>query len=184
MQSCVIQLDTRLSQVADSYSIQGVLDDASYELGDHTFQLEEGLAYDVVLTHTGEGILLTGLAKARVVGTCDRCLDEARFELSVEVNQYFLFEEPEEPSEDDDLDYELVSEDHTIDIAPSIYTALIMETPFIVLCGEDCKGLCVQCGTNLNHETCAHYTQDASSEPIAETNPFAVLASLKFDDPA
>ena len=57
------------------------------------------------------------------------------------------------------MEFSLVSEDHTIDLSDAFLSALVMETPFVVLCREDCRGLCPVCGANLNEEDCGHAAQ-------------------------
>ena len=69
---------------------------------------------------------------------------------------------------------------HTIDLTEALYAALLMETPFVVLCREDCKGLCPVCGENLNERDCGHAAQ-IEEERLA-SSPFAALRNLKLDD--
>ena len=174
-------LDERLASAGDTLPLAGHLDECGYELGDHEFALPEGIDYDLVLTNAGEGILATGLVRAHVVGTCDRCLEPAEFDVAAEVDGYYLFEEPEHLAEDEDeADYELVSADRTIDLAGALLSALVMETPFVVLCREDCAGLCPVCGANLNEGDCGHTAQlEAERErERLEASPFSALAGL------
>ena len=181
MEPIVISVDDRLANPGDTWSVAAHLDEVGYTLGDHDFSLPQGIDYDVVLTNAGEGILATGLLRAHVVGTCDRCLGDAEFDVASEVDEYYLFEEPEELGEDEDeADYELVSPDRTIDLSGALLTALVMETPFVVLCREDCKGLCPVCGANLNEEDCGHAEQIEAEreEERLSSSPFAALAGL------
>lgn len=174
-------IDDRLGSAGDTLPLAGHLDETGYELGDHEFSLPEGLDYDLVLTNAGEGILATGLVRAHVVGTCDRCLEPAEFDVAGEVDGYYLFEEPEHLAEDEDeADYELVSADRTIDLSAALLSALVMETPFVVLCREDCAGLCPVCGANLNEGDCGHAAQlEAQRErERLEASPFSALAGL------
>ena len=174
-------LDERLSEAGDTLPFSGHADEDSYSLGGHDFELPSGIDFDLILTNAGEGILVTGMLRAHVVGVCDRCLDPAEMGISAEVDEYYLFEEPESlPDDDDDLDYALVSPDNTIDLSEALLPALLMETPFVVLCREDCKGLCPVCGENLNEHDCGHAAQIA--ERRAASNPFAVLATLNLGD--
>ena len=185
MDSIIISVDDRLANPGDTWSLADHLDVGGYTLGDHDFMLPGGIDYDVVLTNAGEGILATGLLRASVVGTCDRCLEEARFDIASEVDEYYLFEEPEELGEDEDeADYELVSADHTIDLSGALLSALVMETPFVVLCREDCRGLCPVCGANLNEEDCGHAAQLEAEreEERLKASPFAALADLELGD--
>ncbi|MEE1209909.1 MAG: DUF177 domain-containing protein, partial [Parafannyhessea umbonata] len=100
-------LDTRLANPGDTMPVAGHLDEKGYSLGGHDFVLPEGIDYDLVLTNAGEGILATGMLKAHVEGTCDRCLGKAEFDVAGEVDEYYLFKAPAEPmadDEDDDVD--------------------------------------------------------------------------------
>ena len=181
MQPVIFALDARLGEAGDTLPLKGHLDESSYTLGEREFSLPSGIDYDLMLTNAGEGILVTGILTTHVVGTCDRCLSPAEFDVSGEVDEYYLFEEPEDTGDDDDdeLDFSLVSADNTIDLSGALLSSLVMETPFVVLCQPDCKGLCPVCGANLNEEDCGHAAQ--IEEERLKASPFAVLASLDLD---
>ena len=176
-------VDDHLENPGDTLSLQGTYPLTSYECSRRLFEVPEGLSYDVILTNAGQGILATGIVRAHVLGSCDRCLGPAELDLAGEVDEYFLFEEPsvDELADDEDLaDFELVSEENTFDLAPSLLAALCMETPFVVLCDDDCKGLCPVCGQNLNEADCGHAAE--LEEEKLENSPFAALKGLKFDE--
>ena len=181
MQPVILALDARLGEAGDTLPLKGHLDETSYTLGEREFSLPSGIDYDLMLTNAGEGILATGILTTHVVGTCDRSLSPAEFDVSGEVDEYYLFEEPEDTGDDDDdeLDFSLVSADNTIDLSGALLSTLVMETPFVVLCRPDCKGLCPVCGANLNEEDCGHAAQ--IEEDRLKASPFAVLASLDLD---
>ncbi|OUO35545.1 DUF177 domain-containing protein [Olsenella sp. An290] len=185
MEPLIVSLDERLANPGDTWTLAGHLDEPSYELGDHEFRLPSGIDYDLVLTNAGEGILATGLVRAHVVGTCDRCLEDAAFDVDAEVDGYYLFEEPEQMGEDEDeADFELVAPDNTIDLSGALACALVMETPFVVLCREDCAGLCPVCGANLNEGDCGHASKLAAErerERLA-ASPFSALAGLDLGE--
>jgi uncharacterized protein len=52
-----------------------------------------------------------------------------------------------------DLDF-AVYENEQIDIDEMVLEQLELELPSRVLCSEDCRGLCPQCGADLNVEQC------------------------------
>lgn len=208
LDSFIFKIDDRLEGVGATLSLDGRLAQAQFELGDHEFVLDNGIAYNLVLTNTAEGILLTGIVKADATCPCDRCCEPAQLQLSCEVDEYYLFNKPEKQhltdlDEEEDVDYSLVSAENTIDLAPAIVSALVMEVPYIVLCDDDCLGLCSRCGANLNEGSCecerganaagadagnAAYddngdpiAQDERSKPIPE-GPFSALGKLHFDE--
>ena len=183
MQQVSAILDDRLANPGDTLPLAGHLDEEGYKLGDHEFALPGGLDYDLMLTNAGEGILATGIIRGHVVGTCDRCLEPAEFDLAGEVDEYYLFKAPSQTDslgeDEDDVDFSLVGDDHTIDLTDALQASALMETPFVVLCREDCRGLCPVCGENLNLHDCGHAAQ--IEEERLESNPFAVLRKLKLD---
>lgn len=178
-----VVVDGRLENPGDSVSLAGTYPISSYECSRRLFEVPEGLSYDVILTNAGQGILATGIVRAHVLASCDRCLGPAELDLAGEVDEYFLFEEPteDELGEDEDVaDFAIVGDDNAFDLAPSLVAALAMETPFVVLCSDECKGLCPVCGQNLNEADCGHAAQ--LEQERLESSPFAALKALKLDE--
>ena len=54
---------------------------------------------------------------------------------------------------EDDLYIRVQSEE--IDLYELLREDIILNLPMIHLCKPDCKGLCSQCGANLNYEKCS-----------------------------
>ncbi len=111
----------------------------------------------VQISRTREGLLLQVSAEAKVETTCVRCLDE--FFLPVEVEFEELYQFPSRNREETDL---ILPMDGYIDLTPLYREYLILAMPIKRLCKEDCKGLCVICGANLNRTTCEHHPQPKS----------------------
>jgi uncharacterized protein len=53
----------------------------------------------------------------------------------------------------DDLGMSYYASDE-IDLAPLIGEQVLLALPTRPLCAENCRGLCGQCGANLNRDTC------------------------------
>lgn len=182
MEPIRVLIDERLEGAGAALPVSGHIDEPGYSLGEHDFTLPEGIDYDLVLTNAGEGILASGMVRAHVVGTCDRCLEDAEFDIASEVDEYFLFEEPAEEDladDEDEVDFSLVGDDNTVDLSEPIMAAILMETPFVVLCREDCKGLCPTCGANLNEGDCGCAAERAAQ--AAKESPFAKLKDLGLE---
>ncbi len=80
--------------------------------------------------------------------TCSRCLEKFNYPLEIEVNEEFS-----KQGNDKDNDIIIINSDR-VDFEPIIETNIILSLPMKKLCNEDCKGLCLGCGTNLNHSKC------------------------------
>lgn len=59
-----------------------------------------------------------------------------------------------------------------IDLAPVIEEQFFLSLPFQSICREDCRGICQQCGANLNTGSCLCRRDQ-------RTTPFSVLKDLK-----
>ena len=176
-----VDLTDKVDNPGDSYPVSGTVSVETYAVGEKEYRLADGVSYDVVFTNASSGILVTGMVRAHALGECDRCLDTAEFDIAGEIEEFYLFEEPEDPEEYED-GYELVGEDRIVNLAEAINDAVVMDTPFVVLCQEDCRGLCPTCGCNLNKESC-HCADEAKDDWVADAkNPFAALKNLKLDD--
>lgn len=79
---------------------------------------------------------------------CDRCMEE--FERAYD----FSFQHVLVRKLNTDNDEYVVCEDSQLDIDELVRADLFLELPTKVLCKEDCKGLCGQCGKNLNFDSC------------------------------
>ncbi len=85
-----------------------------------------------------------------VIGlVCTRCLDEFRQEIDLDIAETWAKDVSE-----DDMDTLPLSEGDTVDLTDLLTKDIISSLPMQALCNEDCKGLCQECGANLNRETC------------------------------
>jgi uncharacterized protein len=58
------------------------------------------------------------------------------------------------PANAEDEDVYLVDADHHINLSPALRELVVVSTPMRVLCKMDCKGLCPECGKDLNAGPC------------------------------
>lgn len=136
--------------------------------------VEEDLNFDDC--EFSSGIMLTGKAvlenkvlrvncelSGDCVLVCSRCLNEFSK----------TFQEPV------DLFFEIKS-NPKINITDDIREILIFHHQQKVLCSEDCKGICSQCGVDLNNDVCLCKKQVKDKDvEIKENNKFADLKSWR-----
>ena len=65
---------------------------------------------------------------------------------------------------------------HVLELDEAVRTALLLEMPTRVLCKPTCRGLCPQCGQDLNINACS------CQKDLPRRNPFSALASLLNED--
>ena len=96
----------------------------------------------------------SGHVGGTVVEPCRRCLEDVSVEVEQDVN-IFLAEEGDETAEEDPDVYRVDPRAQSIDLRPAIREEWVLAAPAFVLCREDCKGLCPNCGADLNAGPCS-----------------------------
>lgn len=112
---------------------------------------------DCLITRSGDTIYVRGDLRAQMCQECSRCLEPATFSAGGPF-AYTLVPEKTETAEDLELSAEELETSSYrgdfIDLAPIICEQIILLAPMKVLCDENCRGLCPQCGINLNTGSC------------------------------
>ncbi len=83
---------------------------------------------------------------------CDRCLDHFHRQVTGSFQQIYTL-----GSDDlsDDIEIlKLASDAREIDISPLLREAVLLNHPIKMLCDPECKGICPNCGVDLNKEAC------------------------------
>ena len=125
-------------------------------------------------------IQLSGRYQATLTASCDLCLVPFQIELD---NPLILDLIPQEhfdpPTGDTELTLDTrdseVYEGDELDLSQYFEDQLLLDLPVSLVCSDDCKGICSQCGGNLNESACDCARKTTSN------NPFAVLAELDLD---
>jgi uncharacterized protein len=85
--------------------------------------------------------------------TCRRCLVDV--ETPVREDVHLLFAEAGGEDDDDPDVYPIAARDHDLDLRPAIREEWLLAVPPLVVCKEECKGLCPHCGADLNAGACS-----------------------------
>jgi len=103
----------------------------------------------------GHSLNCQGDIKARLKLACARCLTEFIHPVASRIE--FILEIDDEKigidAQDDDFEF-ISKETVSYDLNPRVREAMILTLPLKPLCKEDCKGLCQNCGINLNEKSC------------------------------
>lgn len=100
---------------------------------------------------SGESYDLKGTISTLLELKCDRCLEP--YDFPVHQDFEVIYTSEENVDKDDHIMY-LPPQEIEIDLKPYVSDTIILNIPFKKVCSDNCKGLCVTCGANLNKETC------------------------------
>ena len=122
---------------------------------------------------------VTGRAATRVELTCSRCVEPVESPIEVDFDlRYVPFTENagegEREIDDDDLATAFHREG-SLDVIEMLREQFQLALPMKPLCSEACRGLCPECGANLNRTECGH-------EPKWEDPRLAPLKGLMTRD--
>lgn len=125
-----------------------------YQLDLSDYEINQGKPFVTPVSVTGTVQNIAGVVSldysVRCVMhlACDRCLAEFEREFTGQY-QHTLVTELES-----DSDEYTVVEDMLLDLDELVTLDVVLEYPTKVLCSPECKGLCAQCGADLNKGDC------------------------------
>jgi DUF177 domain-containing protein len=123
-------------------------------------------------------IRIEGSLETKVELVCARCLEPVAEEVSRTFELFYaplprLTKHREDRLKDDDTEIGFYEGDGLF-LADVLKEQVLLALPIKAICQSDCRGLCPNCGANLNHEECRCETH--------ATDPrMASLARLKQD---
>lgn len=110
----------------------------------------EFLSGTLQATRVQGGVLVQGVLESQLKLECVRCLEPFTLPITLELEETFRLAGT---SPKPDMPYS-VSENGWIDLTSLLREQGWLSIPMKPLCKSDCRGLCVQCGANLNLEPC------------------------------
>lgn len=133
---------------------------------------------EVRLLRLARSIMVRGRIEAVVEMACGRCLESFRQVVAFDLQDEFYpsidiasgagLEPPE------NTNVFIISPDHVLSLKEALRQYTILALPMKPVCRPDCRGLCPQCGTNLNTGACQCVVQSADHR-------LASLAQLKSE---
>lgn len=125
-----------------------------YQAPDGVYEIVKKEPLELRIRNLGErSLLLEGRVRFTLSIPCGRCLDPVLTPFDIEINRSLDMKQTEEERVED-LDEQPYLCGFNLDVDQLVCNELLLSLPMKVLCGEDCKGICNRCGTNLNHEIC------------------------------
>jgi uncharacterized protein len=133
-------------------------------------------------TWAGDMVEIQGQSTTRVKLPCSRCLTAQEVPVEANYELTFVKQLPSLTEGEDEEEVELSAEEmglvefhgEEIDLREAIQEQVILALPLRALCDEACRGLCPQCGANLNEAGC-------QCPPSEFRNKFSSLRDFKAE---
>ena len=139
--------------------VERTFEPSAFDPQDDDYRVSAPVALSMDVEKAGGGVFkVRGTVATRLELDCGRCLEP--FEIPVEASfdlHYVPAEqntgEPEREIAEDDLTTAYYR-DGSLDVIDLLREQFQLALPMKPLCTEACKGLCPECGTNLNRAQC------------------------------
>lgn len=128
------------------------VDVAPAELDLPSYQFVHDVRCTIVLTKTRERVDAQLDVSSTVRLECSRCQESTDYDIQSSTRLTFFPEDKTRDSDEDTTDLEFYAEE--IDLCGVVRDCFILSVPIVVVCRDDCKGLCPTCGINLNRGSC------------------------------
>ncbi len=138
------------------FNVEGLSVQLDYDLDLSGEELEGVYPFRTPVHVKGAVSNETGIVEINAVASfdftipCSRCAAEYTETMEVDVCHTLVRSVNNE--DNDDL---MQVTDLRFDVDPLVTEDIFLALPFKFLCSEDCKGLCVKCGKNLNDGPCS-----------------------------
>jgi uncharacterized protein len=163
----VKELAVRKLRIRKSYA-PGTVD---YRTGD--FRQVEPLEVRATAELVEGQIRVSGELHTRLELVCARCLEPVHEDITREFDLFYkpltsISKEEEERLKLDDTEIAFF-EGEGMFLADVLAEQVLLALPMKAICRSDCRGLCPQCGVNLNNEECRceSHASDPRTAPLA-----------------
>ena len=113
---------------------------------------DHDVAVEGEVVNTGRLLEVSGTIRAAVCYQCSRCLDE--FHAELELPFFERFKEAEQSESDTEDEFACFQGDE-LELSELVRESILLAQPISTVCSENCRGLCIKCGTNLNRSECS-----------------------------
>lgn len=141
-------------------------------------ELEEAWTGNILVeglvTNKGTIYEVAGTINATMNESCSRCLEAVTIVLTIPFDEEYREADIAKNNEDAELEFNYFNSDE-IEITDLIRENILLAKPLKPVCSESCRGLCPECGANLNISTCG-------CNPIKIDPRLAVLEKLLSKD--
>lgn len=152
----LIDLSSFFREEKQLLSFDGALKIEDFNLGGRDIRFTEPIGYKgEVFKVDGENRINISL-NYTYYENCNRCLVNAENQIKT-IFSGKLVEGKEQDNEEleiEDYDEVVYYENDIIDPEDFIYKQVILSLPMKTLCNEQCRGLCITCGIDLNNFSC------------------------------
>ena len=129
-----------LKEIGGRKNVSLELEFHDIEFVNREVEIKDPIKLDLEIFNTKDSFVVEGKLKAELILSCSRCLQKYSSKVELDISEDVLKSEMEDQEE--------------LYLDDIIKDNIILSLPMKPLCSEDCKGICPQCGQDLNEGEC------------------------------
>lgn len=139
----VISFDGKVQEITTDIHVKQI------QFGESIYLFGDDIHINLVLSNQGDKeVNIKGNLDTTIKIPCDRCMEEVDYKIKADFSKDIKFTNDEKQ---EDIDY---ISGYILDLEKLVLNEIMINLPMKVLCSDSCKGICNQCGINLNNKTC------------------------------
>ena len=139
-------------------SFAHVYEPVDLNLEDERVSLIRPAAINGTIRRSGSEVVVTGKVEAVVEVECDRCLTPVQLPINYQFELEYISVRDYESTSVAELTEDLMAvstfDGESIDVDEIVKEQILLAAPARALCRETCKGICSNCGADLNAGKC------------------------------
>ena len=129
-----------LKEIGSRKQVSLELEFHNLEFVNREIEIKDPIKLELEVFNTRDSFVVEGKLKANLILSCSRCLQKYSSPVELDISEDVLKSEMEDEEE--------------LYLDEIIVDNIILSLPMKPLCSDDCKGICPECGQNLNEGEC------------------------------
>jgi uncharacterized protein len=152
----VVKVKVNVAQVryrsGESVHFDLVEDFSPFDLGTEALSFSAPVHVQLQVTNTNKAVMVNGIIETELKVVCGRCLEPFNYPLNLPYQDEWFFASQ---ATEELLENAFLLEKDDIDIGERIFEQIVLSLPMKFICSDECQGLCLTCGANLNLTSCS-----------------------------
>ena len=129
-----------LKEIGSRKQLSLELEFHNLEFVNREIEIEKTIELELEIFNTSDSFVVEGNLKAELILSCSRCLQKYSSPIELDISEDVLKSEMEDEEE--------------LYLNEIVVDNIILALPMKPLCSDNCKGICPECGQDLNEGDC------------------------------
>ncbi|NLL52786.1 MAG: DUF177 domain-containing protein [Peptococcaceae bacterium] len=128
------------------------------QLGESKYFFQSPIEVHLTVNNTGKSLFVEGKINGGLEVLCSKCLKSFTYQMNFDFEDEFIPAKYYVESHDENDAFVFDKDEFSID--ERIQEHILLHLPMRFICSDSCQGLCPQCGTDLNLNSCTCVDSD------------------------